>query len=70
MWAGWWWVACHSVQSMRLGSEELGKTLGGPVFLKQLKDMGLKGIKRSALVISRQKLEVRLWALVGWRDGR
>lgn len=55
---------------MRLGSEELGKTLGGPVFLKQLKDMGLKGIKRSALVISRQKLEVRLWALVGWRDGR
>jgi len=33
---------------MRLGSEELGKTLGSLVFLKQLKDMEIKGMKRLA----------------------
>lgn len=65
--AGWWWIACHSVESMELRAGDLGSgSHGSPLYLRS---MGLKGIKRLALVVSRAS-KMRLWALVGSWDGR
>lgn len=51
--AGWWWVPCHSVESMGLGSRELGGPQSpGP--LAATERYGAKRRKELALVVSRQ----------------